>query len=156
MRKYDLLGYRKRKQFTKYDSITYHTYDNALAQDFSAVSPNQKWVTDISYIFTKQGVFYLSVIKGLYDNSIVSYRYGDKQSHLLVTSTVTDALKKEKGTEKLMLHSDQGFQYTSTVYCNLLVANDIQPSMSRRGNPYEGLPLRVQCLCGELLQHAEE
>lgn len=143
MRKYDILAYRRRKKFSKYDSITYHTYENVLAQNFNAERPNQKWVTDISYIYTKEGFFYLSVIKDLYDNSIVSYRYANKQSNFLATATVTDALNKERVTGKLILHSDQGFQYTSTIYRNILVSNDIQPSMSRRGNPYEGLPPRV-------------
>lgn len=137
MQKYDLLAYKKRKKFTMYDSIAHHTYRNVLMRNFTADRPNQKWVTDISYIYTKQGFLYLSVIKDLFDSSIVSYRYSNKQSNLLVTATVTDALRREKITGKLLLHSDQGFQYTSTLYHNLINTHNIQASMSRKGNPYD-------------------
>ena len=75
-----------------------------------------KRVTDISYIRTKQGVLYLSVIRDLYDNSIVAYKTGTEQNVNLVLSTIRAAKEKEKVTAELQLHSDQGFQYTSTAY----------------------------------------
>lgn len=153
MRKYDLLAYRKRKRFTVYKSMSFHRYDNLLNRDFTASRPNEKWVTDISYIYTKQGFFYLSVIRDLYDRSIVTYKYATKQSSMLVTSTVADALHKEKISKKLILHSDQGFQYTSTLYHNVVKSYGIEASMSRRGNPYDNAMaenffsiLKTECL----------
>jgi putative transposase len=137
MRKYSLLAYKKRKQFIKYDSENYYRYDNLLDRNFTADRPNLKWVTDISYIPTKQDFLYLSVIKDLYDNFIVAYRYVTEMPARLVTGTIIDAVKKEKITTKLQLHSDQGFQYTSIPYHNLTKAYNIEPSMSRRGNPYD-------------------
>ena len=96
-----------------------HKYPNLLNRDFSAERPNQKWVTDISYIHTKQGVLYLSVIRDLYDNSIVTYKTGTEQNINLVLSTIKEAIKKEKVTAELQLRSDQGFQYTSHPYFKL-------------------------------------
>ena len=114
-----------------------HRYPNLLDRDFHAVRPNQKWVTDISYIKTGQGFLYLSVIRDLYDNSIVAYKTGTEQNINLVLSTIREAKRKEKVTAELQLHSDQGFQYTSQAYFKLTQSYHISPSMSRRGNPYD-------------------
>lgn len=114
-----------------------HKYENLLNREFTADKPNQKWVTDISYIHTKQGVLYLSVIKDLYDSSIIAYKTGTEQSVNLVLRTIRAAKEKEKVTKELQLHSDQGFQYTSTGYFNLTKEYGILPSMSRRGNCYD-------------------
>ena len=109
---------------------------NLLAE---ADRPNSKWVTDISYIHTKQGVLYLSMIRDLYDNSIVAYKTGTQQTVNLVLDTIRLAMKREKkrAAAELHLHSDQGFQYTSQAYFNLTQAYGITPSMSRKGNPYD-------------------
>ncbi len=136
MQKYGLLSVIRRKKYRNYSEYL-HRYPNLLNRDFSATKPNQKWVTDISYIPTKQGFLYLSVIRDLYDNSIVAYKTGTEQNINLVLSTIRAAKKKEKVTAELHLHSDQGFQYTSTAYFKLTQSYGITPSMSRRGNPYD-------------------
>ena len=136
MQKYGLLSVIRRKKYHQYGEYL-HRYPNLLNRDFSATKPNQKWVTDISYIPTKQGFLYLSVIRDLYDNSIVAYKTGTEQNIHLVLSTIRAAKKKEKVTAELQLHSDQGFQYTSTAYFKLTQSYGITPSMSRRGNPYD-------------------
>ena len=110
---------------------------NLLNRNFAADQPNQKWVTDISYIRTGQGFLYLSVIRDLYDNSIVAYKTGTEQTVNLVLNTIRAAKRNEKVTAELQLHSDQGFQYTSQAYFKLTQAYGITPSMSRRGNPYD-------------------
>ena len=94
-------------------------------------------MTDISYIKTGQGVLYLSVIRDLYDNSIVAYKTGTEQNINLVLSPIRAAKRKEKVTAELQLHSDQGFQYTSQAYYSLTKSYHITPSMSSRGNPYD-------------------
>jgi len=136
MQKYNLLSVVRRK---KYQSCGcgLHRYPNLLNRDFHADRPNQKWVTDISYIKTGQGFLFLSIIRDLYDNSIVAYKTGTEQNIQLVLSTIKEAKKKEKVTAELQLHSDQGFQYTSTAYFRLTQSYNITPSMSRRGNPYD-------------------
>ena len=136
MQKYELLSAVRRKKYRNYGDHL-HRYPNLLNRDFNADRPNQKWVTDISYIKTQQGTLYLSVIRDLYDNSIVAYKTGTEQNINLVLSTIKAAKKKEKVTAELQLHSDQGFQYTSPAYFNLTKSYGITPSMSRRGNPYD-------------------
>ena len=138
-------------------------YPNLLNRDFSAERPNQKWVTDISYIHTKQGVLYLSVIRDLYDNSIVAYKTGTEQNINLVLSTITEAKRKEKVTAELQLHSDQGLQYTSQAYFKLTQSYGITPSMSRRGNPYDNALaenffsiVKTECIYRVKLQTYEE
>ena len=136
MQKYNLLSVVRRKKYRNYGEHL-HRYPNLLNRDFNAERPNQKWVTDISYIHTKQGTLYLSVIRDLFDNSIVAYKTGTEQNINLVLSTIREAKKKEKVTGELQLHSDQGFQYTSHAYFKLTQSYNIIPSMSRRGNPYD-------------------
>ena len=136
MNKYSLLSVVRRRRYIKYGQAL-HKYPNLLNRDFHADRPNQKWVTDISYIRTGQGFLYLSVIRDLYDNSIVAYKTGTEQNVQLVLSTIRAAKRKEKVTAELQLHSDQGFQYTSQAYFKLIQEYGITPSMSRRGNPYD-------------------
>ena len=136
MQKYGLLSVIRRKKYRNYGEHL-HKYPNLLNRDFHAERPNQKWVTDISYIHTRQGVLYLSIIRDLYDNSIVAYKTGTEQNINLVLSTIREARRKEKVTAELQLHSDQGFQYTSSAYFKLTQSYGITPSMSSRGNPYD-------------------
>jgi len=133
MRKYGLLSEIRRRRKYKHMGQQLHVYANHLNRDFHANKPNQKWVTDISYIHTAQGVLYLSVIRDLFDNSIVAHRTGTEQTVNLVLNTIKDAKRKTAAAE-VQLHSDQGFQYTSQGYFNLTQKYRITPSMSRKGN----------------------
>lgn len=116
-----------------------HKYENLLNRQFQADCPNTKWATDISYIQTKEGTLYLSMIRDLYDNSIVAYKTAAQQTVNLVLDTIRSAMKnvKKEVAAELQLHSDQGFQYTSQAYFDLTQEYGITPSMSRRGNPYD-------------------
>ena len=162
MQKYNLLSVVRRKKYRNYGEYL-HRYPNLLNRDFHAERPNQKWVTDISYIHTKQGILYLSIIRDLFDNSIVAYKTGTEQNINLVLSTVKSAMKKEKVTTELQLHSDQGFQYTSQGYFKLTQSYGITPSMSRRGNPYDNALaenffsiLKTECIYRVKFQTFEE
>ena len=162
MQKYNLLSVIRRKKYRNYGEYL-HRYPNLLNRDFHAEKPNQKWVTDISYIRTKQGVLYLSIIRDLFDNSIVAYKTGTEQNVNLVLNTIKSAMKKEKVTAELQLHSDQGFQYTSNAYYSLTKDYGITPSMSRRGNPYDNALaenffsiLKTECIYRVKLQTFEE
>ena len=139
MKKYDLLSEIRRRRKWQQMGQQVHKYKNLLNREFRADRPNSKWVTDISYIHTKQGVLYLSMIRDLYDNSIVAYKTGTQQMVSLVLDTVRLAMKQEKKrvAAELHLHSDQGFQYTSQAYFQLTKQYGITPSMSRKGNPYD-------------------
>ena len=162
MQKYNLLSVVRRKRF-HYCSQHLHKYPNLLNREFNADKPNQKWVTDISYIKTKQGFLYLSIIRDLYDNSIVAYKTSKEQSIKLVLDTIKAAKAKEKVTGELQLHSDQGFQYTSQAYFNLTQSYGIKQSMSRRGNPYDNALaenffsiLKTECIHRAKLNSYEE
>ena len=139
MKKYGLLSeIRRRRKWVNLGQQV-HKYENLLNRQFRADRPNTKWVTDISYIHTKEGVLYLSMIRDLYDNSIVAYKTATHQTVNLVLDTIRLAMKKEKKrvAAELQLHSDQGFQYTSQAYFKLTQSYGITPSMSRKGNPYD-------------------
>lgn len=137
MRKAGISSVIRRRRKYMHCSEELHKYPNVLNRDFKADRANRKWVTDITYIHTRQGVLYLSVIKDLYDGFIVSYKTASSQTVQLVTETVRNALKKEKIADGLALHSDQGFQYTSHAYYHLTKDYGMNPSMSRRGNCYD-------------------
>jgi len=135
MNKYNLLSkIRRRRPWTKFGEHL-HRYENVLNRNFKSDRPNQKWATDISYIFTKQGTLYFSMIRDLYDNFVVAYHTGTEQTINLVTETVKKA--KNEVADGLVLHSDQGFQYTSQAYNTLITDYSILPSMSRAGNPLD-------------------
>ena len=162
MQKYNLLSVVRRKKYRNYGEYL-HRYPNLLNRDFRTERPNQKWVTDISYIKTGQGTLYLSVIRDLFDNSIVAYKTGTEQNINLVLSTIREAKKREKVTAELQLHSDQGFQYTSHAYYRLTQSYGIIPSMSRRGNPYDNAMaenffsiLKTECIHRIKLQTYED
>ena len=139
MKKYGLLSEIRRRRKWVNLGQQMHRYDNLLKRQFRADRPNTKWVTDISYIHTKEGVLYLSMIRDLYDNSIVAYKTASRQTVSLVLDTIRMAMKNEKKrvAAELQLHSDQGFQYTSPGYFNLTQSYGITPSMSSKGNPYD-------------------
>ena len=139
MHKYDLLSEIRRRRKWQRMGEDKHRYDNWLNREFNAEHPNQKWVTDISYIQTKEGILYLSMIRDLYDRSIVAYKTSNSQTVSLVLDTIHLAMKSVKAESRweLHLHSDQGFQYTSQAYFDLTKEYGILPSMSRRGNCYD-------------------
>lgn len=141
MKKYGLLAEIRRRRKWQNLGQQVHRYENLLNRQFTADRPNSKWVTDISYIHTKEGVLYLSMIRDLYDNSIVAYKTATKQTVNLVLDTIRLAMRREKKkvAGQLQLHSDQGFQYTSQAYFKLTQSYRITPSMSRRGNPYDNV-----------------
>ena len=134
MQKYDLLSEIRRRRKWQQMGQQVHKYKNLLNREFHADRPNSKWVTDISYIHTKQGILYLSMIRDLYDNTIVAYKTGTEQTVNLVLDTIHLAMKqvKKKAAAELQLHSDQGFQYTSQAYFQLTKQYGITPYVKER------------------------
>ncbi len=132
-----------------------HFYPNRLHREFAASRPNQKWVTDITFVPTRQGWGYLSVIKDLFDGFIVAYAFGRQNSIALVQRTLQQAYQNEKVTAELLLHSDQGHQYTSQAYAVLTGQYSTSLSMSRRGNCWDNAPMEsfFSQLKDEYLRH---
>ena len=138
MKKYELLSEIRCRRKWRQLGQQLHKYENLLNRNFQTDQPNRKWVTDISYIRTGQGILYLSVIRDLYDNSIIAHKTGTTQTVNLVLDTIRLAMQNEKKVAaELQLHSDQGSQYTSQAYFDLTQEYGITPSMSRRGNCYD-------------------
>ncbi len=138
MKKYECLSEIRRCRKWRQMGQQLHKYENLLNRAFQADKPPRKWVTDISYIHTGRGVLCLSVIRDLFDNSIVAYKTGTNQTVNLVLDTIRLALQREKKVAaQLHLHSDQGSQYTSQAYFDLTKEYGITSSMSSRGNCYD-------------------
>ncbi len=133
---------RQRKIFRRAgEAKIHHHYANLLNQEFIASQPNQKWVTDVTYIATQQGWAYLSTIQDLFDGFIVSHQFGRENSLGLVLNTLKQAKQKEPVTNGLLLHSDHGYQYTSHGYAFLTQHYAITPSMSRLGYCWDNAPM---------------
>ena len=132
---------RKRKVFRMAKAEIYHHYDNLLNQEFRASQPNQKWVTDVTYIATRLGWAYLSTIQDLFDGFIVAHQLARVNSLELVLRTLQQAKQREQVTDELILHSDRGSQYTSHSYATLIHDYAITPSMSRPGNCWDNAPM---------------
>jgi len=111
---------------------------NFLARNFSASRPLEKLVTDVSYIYSQEGRMYLSVIKDLYDNSIIAYQVSLFNDLKLVMDNVYKAIKDDwDPTRFCILHSDQGFQYTNIEYIRYMDERGIIVSHSRKANCYD-------------------
>lgn len=112
-------------------------HENILQRQFHAVKPNQRWVTDITYIPTMEGWLYLAVIMDLYSRRIVGWSMSNRLQELLVIDAMRMALFRRKVKSSLLLHSDRGSQYASDNFQKLLRENDINCSMSRKGNCWD-------------------
>ena len=110
---------------------------NELNRDFSATRPNERWVTDITYVWTDQGWAYLAVILDLFSRAVVGWSLDATLATALPIAALESALRRRRPVGRVMHHSDRGCQYTSTAYRELLAANGITVSMSRKGNCWD-------------------
>jgi len=136
--------YAQRKRRRKLTTQSQHGYPkapNILAQNFEAQAPNQKWVSDISYVATEEGWLYLAVIMDLFSRKIVGWAMERTLSDELTRSALRMALEQRKPKPGLIHHSDQGRQYASHAYRQLLAAYKMMVSMSRKGNCYDNAPI---------------
>lgn len=129
------IGTYKRKPTYKAGSI-HKAHPNHLKQCFITEKPNESWVSDITYIRTYEGWLYLATVIDLFSRKVIGWATSHKQS----TSLIIEALKKTTHrikNHKVILHTDQGSQYSSYEYQTFLKYYNIIPSMSRRGNCYD-------------------
>lgn len=143
MKKYDIkVRYHKVfKKNTNKDRLEENVRPNLLKRNFYADKPNQKWSTDITYIIYNGKRAYLSSIMDLYSRDIIAYKISYKIDNKLVMDTLNEAICKQKDVHGVILHSDQGFQYTSNEYKAICEANGIIISMSPKGSPVDNSPI---------------
>ena len=116
--------------------------ENILNRNFEATTINQKWVTDITYIYVKsEGWTYLASVMDLYSRKIIGYAYGKNMTAGLALEAVKNACLNVKKTTGIILHSDLGSQYTCTLFENYMKEKRFLHSFSRKGNPYDNAPM---------------
>ena len=110
---------------------------NRLQQKFEVANPNDTWVTDITHIRTHEGWLYLAVVIDLYSRKVVGWSMHSRIKKELVLNALLMAVWRRKPGSLVTVHSDQGSQYTSHDWQAFLDANNLQASMSRRGNCHD-------------------
>jgi len=130
------------KSARKYKATTNSKHDlpvapNLLEQDFSASQPNQKWVGDITYLWSDEGWLYLAVIIDLYSRSVVGWAMSERINRELVCDALAMALQRRGSPTKVIVHSDRGSQYCSKKYQKMITNHGLVCSMSKRGDCYD-------------------
>lgn len=129
-------GKRKYKATTQ-SNHTLPVAPNLLEQHFEAEAPNQKWVSDITYVWTDEGWLYLAVVLDLYSRRVVGYALSPRIDRALVIAALRMALFRRKFPRGVIVHSDRGSQYCSADYQTLLKEYGLVCSMSKRGDCYD-------------------
>ncbi len=135
----------------------YKKFSNILKQNFNAEKPNKKWCTDFTYLYLKNGEKrYNCSIIDLYDKSVIATKNSSRIDAKLALDTLKLALEKNSYPKGLILHSDQGSQYTSKAFTEFCGKKGIIQSMSKAGCPYDNAPmesfygtLKAELACGK-------
>lgn len=114
-----------------------HIAENILNREFTACSPNEKWVSDITYIPTREGWLYLAVVLDLFSRKVVGWATSKQIDSALVCKAFATAVKLRNPVRPVLFHSDRGVQYTSTKFSNLLTLLGGVASFSRIGNCWD-------------------
>lgn len=129
-----------RRRFKPQCTNSSHDYpvaENVLGQEFSASRPNQKWVGDITYIWTAEGWLYLAIILDLFSRKAVGWAASSRPDAELACRALDMAVFRRGRPSDLVYHSDRGVQYASFAFRRRLQSLGMTPSMSRRGNCYD-------------------
>ena len=137
--------------------------ENLLWRDFKALAPNEKWTTDITYIWVDDRWLYLATVMDLYSRRIVGWALDESMTEELVTAALDAALARREIEPGLILHSDRGVQYRSQKYIDHAVSKGMKLSMSRKGNCWDNAPmesffsrLKVELIYAKNYQSIEE
>jgi len=114
---------------------------NVLDRQFEASGPNEKWVSDITYVWTDEGWLYLAAVEDLYSRKVVGWSLGERLTSELVNEALRMAIGRQLPMVDLLAHSDRGSQYASGSYQRLLASRGITCSMSRKGNCWDNAPM---------------
>ena len=152
-------------KYSKSNSGLFNIQPNVLDRCFTAKRPNEKWVTDITYVYVKNRWMYLSVVMDLFSRAIVGWAFDTQMTDALICESLEMALSRRNTSKGVLVHSDQGVQYRSHWYQSKLLNNGCRISMSRRGNCWDNAAiesffsrLKVELIFGErftTLEHAK-
>jgi transposase InsO family protein len=136
---------------------------NLLEQNFTADAPDQKWVSDITYIWTEEGWLYLAVVLELYSRRVLGWAIAERMTATLVCDALTMALWRRRMPKGVIVHSDRGSQYCSTAYQKLINKHHLICSMSKKGDCYDNAAMeswnhsfKVEAVHGERFQTRSE
>lgn len=115
--------------------------ENLLDQTFTPNAPNEVWVTDITYIPTREGWLYLAGVKDVFTCEIVGYAMAERMTQELTGKALFRAVQQKRPVAGLIHHSDRGSQYCAHDYRKLLKQFKMKASMSRKGNCYDNAPM---------------
>lgn len=127
----------KRFKVTTQSKHTLPVAENLLQRDFTALAPTKAWVSDITYLWTRQGWLYLCVILDLWDRKVVGWNISEGLGSELVVEALRRAVVRRKPGEGLVFHSDRGVQYCSEVFRAELRCHSMMQSMSRKGDCWD-------------------
>ena len=130
---------KRRRRFvaTTDSSKTTAPADNLLARNFTAKAVNEKWVGDVTFIWTPECWLYLAIVIDLFSRKVVGYAIGRNNDAQLACAAFKMAVARRRQPKHLVYHSDRGSVYASNLFKELLVQNQITPSMSRKGNCWD-------------------
>ncbi len=148
----------KQKRKFKATTDSNHSFpvaENHLQRNFTAAGPNRYWVSDITYVRTREGWLYLATIMDLYSRKIVGWAMEKRLTQDLVIKALKMAIERRRPGRGLLLHSDRGSQYASHSYQRLLWRYGIVCSMSRKGDCWDNAPMEsfFHTLKVELIYH---
>jgi transposase InsO family protein len=130
--------------------------ENVLQQNFVAATPNQKWVSDITYLWTDAGWMYLAIVIDLYSRAVIGWSLQSRMTRQLVCDALQMALWRRHMPKGVIVHSDRGSQYCSQDYQTLLARHELICSMSRKGNCWDNAvaesffhTLKIEAIYGE-------
>jgi putative transposase len=129
------IGYKRRPG--SYGSKPSVVVDNTLDRQFDVDAPDSAWVTDITYIRTLEGFVYLAVVIDLYSRRVIGWSLQSRQTTDVVLQALLMAVWRRKPRNRVLIHSDQGSQFTSMDWASFLKAHNLEHSMSRRGNCHD-------------------
>jgi putative transposase len=129
------VGYKRRPG--SYGGKPSLAIDNALDRQFDVAAPDRAWVTDITYIRTLEGFAYLAVVIDLYSRRVVGWSMQSRQTTDVVLQALHMAVWRRKPKQRVLIHSDQGSQFTSMDWAAFIGAHNLEHSMSRRGNCHD-------------------
>jgi transposase InsO family protein len=127
----------RRRAKTTFRDASHPVAPNELARDFSATRPNERWVTDITYVWTDEGWAYLATILDLFSRAVVGWALNTSLTTTLAMNALQSAVQRRRPNAGLLHHSDRGCQYTSAEYRARLEKLGVTVSMSRTGNCWD-------------------